>query len=302
MILDLEELRQLYDIHTVLGLTSRKKWLVCPLPQHSHSNHTPSFSIYRANDGVQRFKCHGNCGLQGDVIDLIGYLEVPGYNPTDGKKVQQAAMRLRGERDIVVPTPETIQKPVELHPMRWRKYLPIGKEARVYAHERGLSDKTIHHFKLGQDRKRWLTIPAFQEGKLMGVKKRNLTTNGPRYTNDGGSRQTLFNWDEVAWAVDQIFVVKAEIPAMLLWQMGYKVCAPTGGEEGWEDKWSIALAMADVVVIGDNDEVGVRAASRRAMDLGGTVKFPPKEFKDVDEWILARPDEAEQTLEQWSRR
>ena len=75
----LEEIRATHSIQSVLGWPDRKKWGLCVLPQHVHGSNTPSFSIYPWQ-GKQLFKCHGNCGGKGDVIDLIGYLEIPGYN------------------------------------------------------------------------------------------------------------------------------------------------------------------------------------------------------------------------------
>ncbi|MBN1618381.1 hypothetical protein JW887_03500, partial [Candidatus Dojkabacteria bacterium] len=53
-------------------------------------------------------------------------------------------------------------------------------------------------------------------------------------------------------------------------------------------------ALADVVVIGDNDpdprvrEETRKLAERRAKELNGELFFPPEEYKDVDEWILKR--------------
>jgi hypothetical protein len=54
-----------------------------------------------------------------------------------------------------------------------------------------------------------------------------------------------------------------------------------------------ALALADVVVFGDNDpdpkvrEETRKLAERRAEELNGQLFFPPDGYyKDVDEWIL----------------
>jgi hypothetical protein len=56
-----------------------------------------------------------------------------------------------------------------------------------------------------------------------------------------------------------------------------------------------ALALADVVVIGDNDpdpkvrEETRKLAERRAKELNGKLFFPPEQYKDVDEWIVDDP-------------
>jgi hypothetical protein len=80
---------------------------------------------------------------------------------------------------------------------------------------------------------------------------------------------------------------------MVLLFHGLLACAPTGGE-GMRMTQSIirALALADVVVIGDNDpDPRVRAETRKLVErrdkeLGGKLFFPPEESKDVDEGIL----------------
>ena len=75
----IRDLRRIYSIHGVLGIGANVRWMSCPLPMHRRSGEkrsTPSFSIYFDKDGVQRFKCHGNCGKRGDVIDLVGYLNI----------------------------------------------------------------------------------------------------------------------------------------------------------------------------------------------------------------------------------
>lgn len=292
----LSDIRRLYDIHDILGLNYRKKTMVCPLPQHSHASNTASFSIYTARDGIQRFKCHGHCGLQGDVIDLAGYLWVRDYDGSGAKSIQDAVRALETRGSIYIPTSET--KPTNIHPMKWAEYLPIGNAAKEYARSRGLNNETIEKFRLGQDLP-YLTIPSFVDGRLMGIKKRNITSNGLRFISDDGSRQSLFNQDKIEYK-DLIFLVKGEIPAMLMDQMGYSTCAPTGGEGGWDNSWNTFFSVARTVVIGDNDEVGIKFFGQRAIDLNAKLVFPPSHYKDLDEWILAKPEASIRAIERWA--
>jgi len=92
----INDARKLHDIHTVLG--TNKKHMVCPLPMHQHSNNTPSFSIYWLK-GQQWWMCHGFCNLSGDVIDLVGYLKIPGYDPSQKGMVSQAMTLLDEKYD-----------------------------------------------------------------------------------------------------------------------------------------------------------------------------------------------------------
>ncbi len=293
--MEIDDIRRLYNIRDLLGLSSRRKWIVCPLPHHPHKNYTPSFSIYNGRDGVERFKCHGNCGAYGDVIDLAGFLWVPGYDTKSSSDLAKAIEMLGIRGNVHIPTPEK-KKIVSLGPSVHEKYLPIGQEAREYAHSRGLSDETIKHFKVGQDRN-WMTMPYFRDGRLRGIKKRNCTSYGLRFITEEGSKSDLFNIDAVQYSNGNVFVVKAEIPAMLVYQWGYKAVAPTGGEGSWDDQWRVDLGLSRLTLIGDNDDIGKKLARERSVRFGARLEFPPKEFKDVDEYMLARPEEARSWLE-----
>ena len=92
---------------------------------------------------------------------------------------------------------------------------------------------------------------------------------------------------------------------MLLDQYDILACAPTGGEKMLVDEYSRALAFCSRrVVVGDNDrdpeirEKMQTAARERADTLHAELRFPPKEYKDIDEWILA-DDTAIQTIRSW---
>jgi len=270
------------------------------LPGHSHVNYTASFSIFTGSDGVERFKCHGVCGAHGDVIDLAGYLWVLGYNPKDPKDIAAAISALETRNDFVFPASKTKKEPT-LDPLMWKECLPISDAARAYARQRGLTDDTIDVFLLGSV-EGYLTVPTFVNGVLMTMKKRSITAKGKklRFLCVTGSKTALFNHDAVAYITGPVFYVKAEIPAMLLTQLGYKACAPSTGEGSWDPEWKTILAFADVVVVGDNDEAGVKAARQRAKDLNAVLKFPPPGY-DIDAWILAEPELALPALKEWSR-
>lgn len=105
-------------------------------------------------------------------------------------------------------------------------------------------------------------------------------------------------------------VVKAEITAMVGTTFARKhnlpvlFCAPTGGEGSYVDEVGHVLALARVVVVGDNDpgKIGVHTremAERRAGNLNGIVRFPPQDMKDLDDLIVKRPDEALSLIKEW---
>ena len=279
---DIQMARRTHNIHDIIG--TNKKSLVCPLPMHIHVNNTPSFSIFWW-DGVQMFRCHGNCGLQGDVIDLVGFLRIPGYKPHNKSDIRRA-LKLLDDRYEKIALP-----PVHRERLRgdaWMDFTPPGPEVIDYARTRGLTPATLEKFRVGQSG-HWMTIPSFEEGRLIGIKLRNLEPDGLRFMALKGSHQALFNHDKVYLSAGHVLLVKGEIPCMLLDQLGFLSCAPTGGEGGWKENWRVALALANVIVVGDNDETGRLMAERRAAFLNAVIRYPPPCYKDWDEWYLADP-------------
>jgi DNA primase len=297
--MDIADIRRLYRIQDLLGLRSHKKHdLICPLPMHRHVNYTPSFSIFVGSDGVQRFKCHGNCDVHGTVIDLAGFMWVAGYSPMSKKDVKKAVDQLRIRGSVNIPERE-VRATLIAHDAH-KGYEPIGAEARRFAHSRGLNDGTIEEFELGQDG-HYLTMPYFREGRLRGIKKRKWYDKARwRYLAEEGSRGDLFNIDNVRHTNSHVFVAKAELPCMLLNQWGFKSVAPTGGEGSWNADWRMELGLSRVTVIGDNDGPGRRLGIKRAQLFGAALEFPAPEYKDVDEYMLARPEEAREWLQRLS--
>lgn len=295
----IDEAVRTHDIRDVVNFPRGQKVVLCPLPFHLHRHNTPSFSIF-VRDGKQYWKCHGNCNMEGDVVDLVGFLSVPGYSRHDPRLVEQALTKLSTRYE---PKFVKIEEEPKLVGNEWRAYLPAGQRVIEYAATRGLTPDTLKKFKIGQN-VRWMTIPCFENGLLRGIKMRNIYPDGdgryPRYIQYKGSRQGLFNFDVVNMTLSPVLVVKAEIPCMLLDQLGLLACAPTGGEGGWQENWRTALALSSRrVVVGDNDEAGVRLGERRAAFLSAELKFPPKQYKDVDQWIIADKQIALETIRRW---
>lgn len=294
----IRDIARLHDINVILGLDDSKKVHICPLPQHVHSQRpTPSLAVRVYEDGVQRFKCFGTCGLSGDAVDAIGYTRVPNYDKENGEQVKMAAALLSQEFEPLNEPVRRIERPT-LDPLLWRDFYPCGDRVREYAKTRGLNPQTLEKFKIG-DKGGAMAIPCFRFEQLIGIKFRATWPNPTlRFWSQEGSTLGLFNHDSVAFTSDPVLVVKGEIPAMLLDQHGFKACCPTAGEGTWDMKdFKPLFAFSDrVVVVGDNDrdpetrtKMQERAA-QRAQSLGAILRFPPAEFKDIDDWVLADKD------------
>ena len=292
----IEEACATHDIQNILG--TRKKSLICPLPQHIHHSNTPSFSIFW-KEGRQYWKCHGNCQLEGDVVDLVGYLRVPGYTRWNPTSVQRALTLIDERYEIVYVKP---QKTETLKGGEWKDFLPPDDEVIEYGKKRGLTAETLRLFRIGSCGSN-MAMPCFMEGKLIGIKMRRLNgTNKLRYWSLKGSLQGLFNFDNVKFKQEPVLLVKAEIPCMLMNQEGFLSCAPTGGEgsgSGWNETWRTALAFAKVIVVGDNDGPGKKLGLNRAVLMNGKLVFPPETYKDWDQWFLADKESCLRITHQW---
>lgn len=297
----------MYDIVTVLGLEPRKKQWVCPFPQHSHGAHpTPSLGIKVMNDGVQRFHCFGACGLQGDALDAVGYLRIPGYDPKNGDHVMMARSLLT---QGWTPLEAAISKPERayLDPLLWQQYLPVGDEVVRYAlEERGLTKATLEKFRIGQ-RKNAMVIPVFEGGILRAIKYRAAWKGAKlRYWSEAGSSKALFNYDAVNFTNEPVLIVKGEIPVMLLDQYGILACCETNGETTDMSEWAPNLAFsARRVYVTDNDEKPETRekiwakANARAHALKAKLERPPDGYKDIDEFVLSEPDVAIPVIKTW---
>ena len=314
----LRDARKLYDIKQILGMPTRRNVIVCPLPMHQHHSHTPSFSVFTDHDGVQKWHCHGSCGLRGDVIDLVGYKRVPGYNPDDKEDVGRAVTLLETGQTISMPVKNTKRASV-LADNLWKEFLPAGPEVLEYLAKRGITAETAEQFGYGQltsspevypnvlPHSTWVTLPTFTGSRLTKIKLRNIYTSDKhnRYQAIAGSVMGIHNLNAVKEKSDPVVIVKGEMSVALLSQFGILACAPDAGEGATEEWMYLALAFSSKrVVIGDNDPEPIMQQTRlhlakRATLLHANPKFPPVDYHDVDDWVLAAGAEAIETIKEW---
>lgn len=296
---DICNLYNLEDLAREHGVKLRgrgNKWGVCPFPHHIHSNNTPSFSVFSFN-GSQYFKCHGNCGAQGDAIDFIGFMQIPGYDRSDIKMKQEASARLQYGRKISFEPIVVEKKPKLLPQYIWEDTLPISDNVKGYLMKRGVSEQVIDENRFGsvtaiQDgiqkngTQNILSIPTFHLGSLMGIKFRDI--NKKFYFSYTGSKPGVWNHDDVYLKEDPILVAKGEICAAVMKSAGFLACSLTSGESNNSSLNLLrdALIMSKrIIYFSDNDRQGRAAGELIATMIGGTVAFPEKE-KDWDEWYL----------------
>lgn len=311
------DLEQLRDVNSIEGMlrgmgvrlkrTARALVCVCPFPDHVHqANPTPSFSVF-VHDGVELFKCWGNCNRTGDVFDFAGYMWVPNYDRhTD---LVAAIEKLnRGGFDYVQP--ETRKAEPQLPQWLWRE-IALTEQVRAYAKSRGISDQVLEEHHVGQlpdsmaqspynmRAGQWMAIPSFWFGNLTTVKLRNITKSKFRFMMVPGSKAGVWNRDGIL-DNQPVLITKSEISAMVCKSFGImNVCAPTAGENSISSDVRTATILCPVrVYIGDNDQTGRKSGTARAKEYQAELKYPPEQYKDVDQWILA-DKEAPTIIRRW---
>ena len=164
------ELKARSDIEEIVGayvnVKRRGRNLVglCPF----HSEKTPSFTVYPDS---QSFYCFG-CGAGGDVVTFVRRIENLDYIEAVKLLAQRAGIPMPedGYDDSFAKLKTRI---LEINRELARFYhahliSPAGKKGLDYLRERGLSDRTIRRFGLGDRKSTRLNSSHVEESRMPG--------------------------------------------------------------------------------------------------------------------------------------
>jgi len=160
---------------------------------------------------------------------------------------------------------------------------------------RGLSIETVKAFKIGlqidKDGGRWLTIPHYENGKLINIKSRSLPPAEKTFRRVKDCRSILFNSDCIEANKSTVYLCEGEIDALSLWDKGEKnVVATTTGAGSFDPAWIDQLKdVKKIIIVYDPDEPGQKGSREVARRLGYdrcfNVTLP--EGKDLNEYFMA---------------
>lgn len=185
------------------------------------------------------------------------------------------------------------KKPEESKVKEFIGSLQENQEAIDYLKvERGLTEETIKHFKLGYDAKRdAISIPVYKRGELINVKYRFLKPNKQKYSSEYGAETWIYNDDGIDLGLKKggVLVVEGEFDLMSAWQVGFKnVVSPAFGK----DSFGIWIEQLDnipkIYIAYDNDSGGKSSAVKMAERLGIEKSYEvcyPEEIKDANEFF-----------------
>ena len=299
-----------HSIRSVIGWPDNRHYGLCPL----HSERHASFSVYYFR-GKEWWKCHSHCG-SGDVIDLVGRLQINGYDRTNWDQRRRAAEILDGN---YIAAPVEAPPPIpELPNWLVDHMLPPSPKTILYALSRGITRDQIDEFKIGTPKpwmkeppynifcpSNWMAIPTFSindEGGLVAIKLRSIVPNTQfRFMSVKGSQKGLWGAMRVLWHDCPILLLKSEIPAIIARRVYSYTCAPTGEGNKIAEFAHIFSFSRKTVIVADNDEAGKAAALAKSKIIKNSiVVYPPEDYKDFDQAYRENPKEMKDLVKEWT--
>lgn len=270
--LDKEDLKRRVPLATVclaLGIKfDNYGFALCPL----HDDHKPSFSLFEAKDGSERWGCFP-CGVTGDHYSLVR--RVNGVNFSEavrfvaslvGEGTPDPVVRTRVELDLealiayVYGAQRRAQRPEN------EGLLCVASDLRsedLPLLDRVLADSVLRNIRWGVDDRCNIVMPHYSKsGQLTGAKIRAIggakwSFPGSRYEQLYGSWRTPKRSDACLVCegeTDYAHAVLDDVPAHVL-------SVPSGAK--YRDEWLEQVSDFETVYLGfDPDDAGVKATSQ----------------------------------------
>ena len=165
-------------------------------------------------------------------------------------------------------------------------------EAVEYLTDRGFSERTIEHFKLGYEKignEEWITIPQIQDNQLWNIKSRRFKGGDKTFRRITGQPTILYNVDNVDDNNDTLFVTESETDTIAAYELGITNCVSlTGGAQTFKAEWKSFFAkFSKVYLLLDSDAEGQKGARKLAEKIGlGKTYNIILPVKDVNEFLL----------------
>lgn len=191
--------------------------------------------------------------------------------------------------------------------VKYQEALKENEEAQQYLRkERGLTDDTIAHFKLGYSADYdAISIPIFKDGTLVNIKYRLLHPDKAKYIGERGAETWLYNDVGIQHAMKTggILIVEGEFDLMSVWQSGIKnVVSPASGKNSYGVWLELIDNIPRVYIAYDNDSAGKETAIEMAERVGTEKTFEvkyPDGIKDANEYFKTHtPEEFRGLLKQ----
>lgn len=204
--------------------------------------------------------------------------------------------RIKSLKDVVGDAREFIRPPIEkLEQLTVDLYNKENEHALSYLKiDRGLSDETIKHFRLGYNKEKdAIAIPNFKNEELINIMYRLIHPEGrqSKYIQEKDAEVWMFNDRGVDFSkrTGKLLIVEGQFDCMSTWQSGIKNVVSVGsGKESYGMWIELLDPIAEVYIAYDNDKPGREASYKFAERLGiekcKEVSFP-EDIKDANDFF-----------------
>ncbi|MFZ9740613.1 MAG: toprim domain-containing protein [Candidatus Nanopelagicaceae bacterium] len=241
----------------IAGETSSEFSFYCPF----HSNtHSASCSINKESGAWICF--NPSCGESGTLLEIVKRL-------SDKNDFQAIRFISTKESEVLDKFDEFINeiladKP-EFDAFPQDKlndlYNELGgsEEAKQYFISRGISEESMHYFKLGYSAKQGMvTVPIHSpDGTPVGIVGRSITDKRFKNSTNLPRRKTMFNIHRAKRVGDQVIVVESSFDAIRIHQAGFpNVVATLGGHISPENLSLLNKYFNTITIMTDADVAG----------------------------------------------
>ena len=250
----------------IVGETSNDFLCLCPF----HGNrHTPSFSVSHTK-GV--YLCFNpSCGVSGNIVELIK--EVSHRNDFEALRFissiqQTSATSFEDElASILEDKPDFKEFPQnKLNEL----YESIDDRAREYLASRGITQKSINHFKLGYSKSQDMVIVPVHspDGIAVGLVGRSIEGKSFKNSTQLPRSKTMFNIHRAKREGGAIIVVESTFDAIKFFEAGFpNAVATLGGHLSKENIDNLNKYSSKIIIATDNDEAGRKLGLEIAQKL-----------------------------------
>ncbi len=152
----------------------------------------------------------------------------------------------------------------------YHQALMNNQDVRDYLSGRGISSESVKQFNLGVYKKKWLTLPHYQNKKLVNIKFRSIPPEKKTFRRLPDCKSILFNVDVLNSANEEVYICEGEFDAITLVQHGItNAISNTIGAGSFDAEWIDQLKkIKKIFLCYDNDEAGQKGARALAKRLG----------------------------------
>lgn len=178
------------------------------------------------------------------------------------------------------------------------KSLPFSGATKKWFNDRGIEDRVLEYFKVGEQRRgdaTWISFPYYRDKELVNIKWRNRAEKDFRLMPK--AELVFFNLDSIK-DKKEVTIVEGEIDAMALYQAGVfsVLSVPNGASKGslqleyLDNCWDAFDHVEKIILFTDNDEPGLRLREELARRLGRdrcVIVEYPEACKDANEVLVS---------------